>query len=767
MRIQHNIAAMNSYRNFSANNSALNKNLEKLSTGYKINRAGDDAAGLAISEKMRAQITGLEGATKNAKDGISLIQTAEGALTEVHDMLNRMTTLAEQSANGTYDNDVDRAQLQKEVDALKSEIDRIADSTNFNGLKLLDGSLSDKFETTKVLDSAISSITEDAYTARGASDAFALKESSIITRPEARTTQQNAKFSINLDGVSFSSAQNNDTFTLDIGGTKLTYKAATADLENLNAATDTGKGLQLLATKLAASGKSGTGATDNTDGQANGSDVATFDAKMTTDGGAYIKHDDQWWKMSASGTTITFEQVSKSAANSEALNPSYSVSISAKSALSDGTETLVVSDQQPNDRVQVTQTGLSTGTSRQAEADIDIDFSKLKDGDKLIAGDKTYVFAIGKNSQFKTVSGPGEVGIDLTDIFEESADLTDADKQARAMVKTVGVINNGNTGWTTGNAGVNGGVGTLHFQSKSGFDDVANQTSKATKIGGGTNTDPIDMRTVSGINAQFYGERSEAAASTSFDLDVTKIKAGDTFTVDGTTFEFTDGATASGSGNVAIDLSGQGISSGILAGQKGDVFEQMKSVMNETLKVSKEDGSKIEKYAMTMDGNRVTLTSKDDAKTTEFENRVSAKLSTPTETTYGEGLVLQIGDTAESYNKLTVSIEDMHASSLGIGDIDISNQEGAAAALDKIKSAINSVSDTRGNMGALQNRLDHTINNLGVMRENIQNAESQIRDTDVAEEMMTYTKNSILNQSAQAMLAQANQLPQGVLQLLG
>ena len=112
MRIQHNIAAMNSYRNFSANTSSLNKNLEKLSTGYKINRAGDDAAGLAISEKMRAQISGLEGATKNAKDGISLIQTAEGALTEVHDMLNRMTTLAEQSANGTYDDEVDRAQLQ-------------------------------------------------------------------------------------------------------------------------------------------------------------------------------------------------------------------------------------------------------------------------------------------------------------------------------------------------------------------------------------------------------------------------------------------------------------------------------------------------------------------------------------------------------------------------------------------------------------------------------------------------------------------------------
>ena len=141
MRIQHNIMAMNAYRNYTNNVSAMKSNLEKLSSGYKINRAGDDAAGLAISEKMRAQITGLETAQKNAKDGISLVQTAEGALTEVHDMLNRMVELATQSANGTYDNETDRYQLQKEVDQLKNEINRIADSANFNGIKLLDGSM--------------------------------------------------------------------------------------------------------------------------------------------------------------------------------------------------------------------------------------------------------------------------------------------------------------------------------------------------------------------------------------------------------------------------------------------------------------------------------------------------------------------------------------------------------------------------------------------------------------------------------------------------
>lgn len=132
----------------------------------------------------------------------------------------------------------------------------------------------------------------------------------------------------------------------------------------------------------------------------------------------------------------------------------------------------------------------------------------------------------------------------------------------------------------------------------------------------------------------------------------------------------------------------------------------------------------------------------------------------------GKGLTLQIGDTADSFNQMTVSVGDMHAKALGISDVDISTQAGAKAAVDKIKSAINSVSSTRGDLGAIQNRLEHTINNLSVSAENMTAAESRIRDVDMANEMMAYTKNNILVQSSQAMLAQANQLPQGVLQLL-
>ncbi|MDW0110814.1 flagellin N-terminal helical domain-containing protein [Sporosarcina aquimarina] len=139
MIINHNIAAMNTHRQLGSNNAAASKNLEKLSSGMKINKAGDDAAGLAISEKMRGQIRGLDMAQKNAQDGISLIQTAEGALNETHDILQRMRELAVQSSNDT-NTATDRGELQKEVDQLAQEITRIANNTEFNSQKLTDGS---------------------------------------------------------------------------------------------------------------------------------------------------------------------------------------------------------------------------------------------------------------------------------------------------------------------------------------------------------------------------------------------------------------------------------------------------------------------------------------------------------------------------------------------------------------------------------------------------------------------------------------------------
>lgn len=164
MIIQHNIAAINSYRNLGINQSGLNKNLEKLSSGYKINRAGDNAAGLAISEQMRSQIAGINQAVTNAKDAIGMIQTAEGALAETHSMLNRMVTLYTQAANGTYATSANgsttaRENIQVELERLKEEIDRIGNQTDFNGIKPLSKAMSGKTMTFQIGPSSAETIS--------------------------------------------------------------------------------------------------------------------------------------------------------------------------------------------------------------------------------------------------------------------------------------------------------------------------------------------------------------------------------------------------------------------------------------------------------------------------------------------------------------------------------------------------------------------------------------------------------------------------------
>ncbi|WP_373163175.1 flagellin [Agathobaculum sp. Marseille-P7918] len=557
MRIQHNIMAMNAYRNYSNNTSALSKNLEKLSSGYKINRAGDDAAGLAISEKMRAQITGLETAQKNAKDGISLVQTAEGALTEVHDMLNRMVELANQSANGTYDNETDRLQLQKEVSQLQEEIDRIADSSNFNGIKLLDGSLAGKSE--------VDNVAMDASTA--------------------------------VKGI-YTTANT----------------AATSALTNLST-DDIGKTLDYTVTWK----------------DANGTEQTTT-VKLTYQG---------------DGTGIDNTAVTKN----------YFTDV--------------------NGNKYYLQTG---GTLAQTQVQNAI-VSSLK-ADKVFSEN----FDIATDNQ----------AIKFTSKLEGTAG---------AQIVGIGVSET--TSMTTGFAGTMAGDVT---RTQEAYDSL--QKFNAANLQVGASADKLE------------------------DLEK-KI-----FELDGNKFLVANGLTNDQIKGLGDDVTIIDIGQGTVGAT------QAEKIAAEITRVT----------GMETMANK-TIATANIADTDIVFTKDKLNLN-------GNELTLQIGDTSDSFNQLSVKIQDMHASSLGIDAIDISTQDGAQAAVDVIKNAINIVSDVRGTLGATQNRLDHTINNLSVMTENIQDAESTIRDTDVADEMMAYTKNNILVQSAQAMLAQANQVPQGVLQLL-
>jgi len=169
MRINHNIAALNTHRQLSAANNANQNSMEKLSSGLRINKAGDDAAGLAISEKMRGQIRGLEQANRNAQDGISMVQTAEGAMNETHSILQRMRELSVQASNDT-NTAADREELQKEVNQLTEEIDRIGNNTEFNTKTLMDGSIGTDATLDQVNTSAVANVkvSDDAATGDGA-----------------------------------------------------------------------------------------------------------------------------------------------------------------------------------------------------------------------------------------------------------------------------------------------------------------------------------------------------------------------------------------------------------------------------------------------------------------------------------------------------------------------------------------------------------------------------------------------------------------------
>ena len=700
MRIQHNIMAMNAYRNYTNNVAAMKKNLEKLSSGYKINRAGDDAAGLAISEKMRAQITGLETAQKNAKDGISLVQTAEGALTEVHDMLNRMVELATQSANGTYDNDTDRFQMQKEVDQLLSEIDRIADSSNFNGIKLLDGTLglnTDAFSFSGVSAQEATDGTIDLskYLAPSSAKANDLHlEEAAKTGMDPKFTIDLGNLSVKVDGkgtgskatatVNFSILGNDYSVTLEnTGSTAKTFTTA-------QIATELAKKLGTHTNTGAVAGTSTTGTAIRI-GDGLFSIVAGAETNLT-----YLGSFDAANNFTAK--TATAGDFSEELADS--INSAIGGNVEVKSFSGAGVKT--------GDVVHET-TKVAQATAKKdatlAGIDMKLDADLVVQGGTITIDGKTFTF------ETKDATKTGSTVINL-------AGLDKSEWVHAAVDKLSNVAEFSGADGRKWKIGV-GGDDTIHFE----------QTVKSGTAG--KELDSYDELTAL-ISAK--GEAKTANnAGTKITIDDAQVKEGNTLSIDGKKYVFTDdkdnlakNATAKEGDPVYVAI-------------KGGAAKNLQAAIGGTSKFDAADNS-VTVYAAKAEGNAPMI--------------------------LGKGLTLQIGDTSDSFNQLNVAVQDMHADNLGIGSLKIDTEEAAQAAVDKIKAAINTVSDVRGTLGATQNRLDHTINNLSVMTENIQDAESTIRDTDVAEEMMAYTKNNILIQSAQAMLAQANQVPQGVLQLL-
>lgn len=547
MIINHNMPAMSSYNSLNRTDSSINKSLEKLSTGLRINRAGDDAAGLAISEKMRGQVNGLNMASRNAQDGISMIQTAEGALNETHSILQRMRELSVQSANGTNTAE-DREALQNEVTQLKEEIDRIGNTTEFNTQKLLNGAQA------------------------GAA------------------------------GVAT--------------GTNTTTGAVVA--------------------KLTA-------------------------AKMT--GANAVKSD---------LTALTWEK-----------------------------DTFVVDGQK-----------------------VDVDWNTLSTDDKNLL---------------------------KSDLSAATADTLNKVKDIIVNKINEGIDNSG-TGVSHISGYVDSATNVLNIESgttgvKSEF-SVYSSSTIATSVGGLLISSTSADTALDNIGTAKYNGTTVAAGS-KFDMQINGVdmQIASTVVVTNNTTAMSAAATNLQSVmNTAI--SKYNSTAGKTAGQDGFIKDV-------TVTVS-DDG----RFMVGSESGPVTFNDL-DGKTTVKDLGLS---QAQTETNGNGGVTFQIG--ANKAQTMNFGIGDMRSAALGVSGVDISTAAGAQTAMKTLDSAISKVSAQRAKLGAVQNRLEHTINNLTTSSENLQAAESRVRDLDMSLEMVSFSKNKIISQAGTSMLAQANQNPQNVLSLL-
>ena len=601
MIINHNISALNTYRQLSINNNAGSRSLEKLSSGYRINRAGDDAAGLAISEKMRGQIRGLDQAARNAQDGISLIQTAEGALNETHSILQRMRELAVQSANDTNTQE-DRAEIQKEINQLTSEINRIGNTTEFNTMKLLNGDRAISYTT------AASSVVESTSITDGIGGDVTVTSALGVTvggTTEEQVAWQKAIAGGIVIGEDASADEKIDWENINLGAaaTVTLKRTADGDLKIALAATDVGGNEYSHEVTFALDAMEAAASDGIYSAQFHGVsfdlDLAEFanagatttelDLTTAVDNGVNdvrgtygLKHDFTDSTQAAKFNSFFIDGTSAALAGISSLEISF-----------DGADVVV--------------TGYAAnGTTKLLDSTITLDTAPATAGDKFAYDENGIAF------EFELIADAA--GVDITEFTTNKIDISSL---------------------------------------------VAQVTTSSTTVPGAT-TVAADKS----LRMQIGANNGQAMA-----IDIADMRS------------------------LALGISSN------TAGETKTVQDSM--------------------------GNDTT------AKYTAIANVTKGT-----------------DNTAIEYA------------------LDVSTSDNAAAAIKVLDDAIATVSSERAKLGAFQNRLDHTINNLGTSSENLTAAESRIRDVDMAKEMMEYAKNTILQQAAQAMLAQANQQPQGVLQLL-
>lgn len=728
LRINQNVLSMQTYSNLTQTNSRLEKSVQKLSSGLRINSAADDAAGLAISEKMRRQIRGLNRAALNAQDGISMIQTAEGALNEASSIMQRMRELSIQASNDTLTSN-DRLEIQKEVNQLRGEIDRISSSTEFNTKKLLDGSQSalvsssSKAVTGLVTGNANGGGDYQVSIALLSGGISQLQRSQIFTDKD---TGELASGSSKLQDIS-QFYNSNGVFVLDTPQS-LTI---TGNSKESSVAVDAQMTLDELAAMIQQSINSNSGL-----GISNSSAGVVSTATTNVSGlGGYLQ------------------------VLSGSVGDQGNFSITGPLELADALGFAEVRESE-NNLVQLTLKD-SQGYTRNIRTSTDRAMGLLEGIDLQFT------------SQAAQIAGVGGIqeGLNLSaaQSFEISAGGT-------VVAVTVGVGNWSMEGIArsineqiddVGVAGLEASV--VDGELRLAYEPESASISSTIRIGS-ADADTLGIR--DGLFSGFFqGDKDETKAIEGFST------FRDTITATAIVFNIGDGGTpyalrafTTVSSALTADMVDINTFKSDVNGELSDNDVKVRvdavngSLAFTALRVGQENQSGAPAAA-----SKVSLNIA-DADTRSLFGLENGTAKGSGDTNFRIHVVdnkpqFQIG--ADAGQTMEVSMGNMSAQALGIDKLDLTSVRGAEDALAKLNKALDVVSSERSKLGAFQNRLEYSINNINSTSSNLTSAESRIRDADIAMEMIEFTRNQIVSQSGTAMLAQANMLPQSVLSLLG
>ena len=735
LSINTNVMSLNAQRNLGVSQSALAKSMQRLSSGLRINSAKDDAAGLAISDRMTSQISGLNQAVRNSNDGISLAQTAEGALSESTNILQRMRELAVQSANDT-NSSTDRTSLQAEVNQLKQEMTRIASTTQFNGKNLLDGTMATaQFQVGANANQTIS---------------FGIKSA------EATSLGNNALTSTSNIGIeaatnSASAITNSITSGTGSGGSAAAnLTAAKAGAVAAQTVTVT-KADGTTATAAIAAGDSALTAKTNIDSAAGATSTATYGSNAVSTTLTASTWDPtataDTFSLNVNGSTLTLTATTAGGGQA-GFNTDLAAAIAGwNTTLATATTGVVLSvGTGPNANVL---TATTTGGQN-----VELSTLAVANGGAVAA---TYT---GANSTTGTLT-TGGTGSAL--VQRASASYSFASNAITSAVST---------GTLFGTVGTQGAVGLGNADTTSG-NNVATQNllvagpqgSATVAIGADNSANAI----AGSVNAQSASTGVTATANTVATLsnlvsdgtvgftllgtNSTPLAISATVTHDNLTNLFNAINNQAGSTGISATLGADNASITLTQAQGFDIkignYTHSSGLATDTLNVTGNEG-----LAVKLAGNTGSTTD-----STVIGGEISFSSS-------------GAFNVSSSVNKASGSIfatvgNTANVSSLNsISSVDITTTEGAASAIKAVDGALSQIDTIRGDLGAIQNRFESTISNLSNVSEKLSAARSRIMDADIAQETSAMTKNNILQQAGVAILAQANQAPQLALSLL-